>query len=172
MPSNLNPHSVLLSPMLIGMTVAIILVNLAGAIGLYMPLGNGFFNPNSNNINNLSTYGIGLVSTVYFDDNNSLDVTVQYQDYFTQTDATGGTLFINADFGAYVFDKKLALIMAAGYQSTAYETGTQSKLTLYPGISIETGKLYGILISTANDVFGKNMQKTNGFFITLTTFLN
>jgi len=113
-----------------------------------------------------------LISTIDFNEQHSVDINLQYQNYFKPSDGTGDTFFFNAEYGARILNGQVLLIAGLGYQSTSLKDFNQNKLTLYPGIAIETGNRYAIVLSLSSDLTGRNMSKTNGFYLTLTTILD
>jgi len=64
----------------------------------------------------------------------------------------------------------LQFVGGLGYQQSIFEGFTDEVLTVYPGITVETGKNYIIVISAPFDIYGKNSIKNRGvsFALTLT----
>ncbi len=142
----------------------------AAMVGVTMPFGNRTFDPDNRSIDDLSLYGIGLITSWNFTEQSSVDFSIQYQDYFKSIGAESpGGLFINLDYGHYVADGKLLLILGTGYQQTDNMNLATHVFSVSPGISIEYSDKYLILLNTQHDLLGKNISKSVGFNIGLTT---
>ena len=104
-----------------------------------------------------------------FTDNLSLDVNAQYMAFIKTTKENHkGSYYFNADLGYYLFNYQLQLIAGIGYQQSEFEAFTSSTLTVYPGITVETGKNYIIVVSAPLDIYGQNSMRNSAFAIALT----
>lgn len=140
--------------------------------GLGLPLGNRVFDPNQVSIDDLANYGIGIISSYAINENASLDVNIQYQDYLKSLgDETGSAFFLNADFGQYILDRKLMLILGAGYQNLAKNDFKQTLFTVFPGISIEAAENYLLVFTGSKSLFGYNNTNSWGISLSVTTIL-
>lgn len=145
--------------------------NLTAMAGTNIALGNRIYDKDNPSIDDLSTYGLGLVGSLVFDEKRSIDINFQVQDYF-KNDIEGiptSSYFFNADYGGRGWNDKLLFILGSGYQFNKIDDVTQSKWTLFPGVSIEFAENYLIVMNTSFDFAGKNMEKQFGFSLSLTT---
>jgi len=139
--------------------------------GANIPFDNKEIDKSIRLSDNLTSIGGGAVMTTQFSENFSLDVNAQYQAFTQKTDKKHkGSYFLNADLGYYVFKHQLQFVGGLGYQQSIFEKFTDEVLTVYPGITVETGKNYIIVISAPFDIYGKNSIKNRGvsFALTLT----
>lgn len=147
-------------------------LHLTTMAGVNLALGNRVSSQANPNIDELSTFGLGMIASLVIDDKNSIDLNYQVQDYFKSIEnLTTSSTFINMDYGTRVANDNILLILGMGYQKQNFEAFSQNKFSLYPGISIEYGENYLIVINTQHDLFGKNMEKAFGFGLSVTTIL-
>jgi len=140
--------------------------------GLYMPLGSRIFDKSAPSPDDVKSYGFGIINSWTFDETFSLDINIQFQDYFQQVDGVSEIdYFFNIEVGKYIMDNQLLLIGGFGYQQYNFEEGNQQKWTFYPGVSIEFAENFLVVFNGAFDFTGKNISKTSGFGMALTTFL-
>lgn len=138
--------------------------------GLNLALGNRTFPTNSPGPDDVSTYGVGLITSLDFDEKNSIDFNVQYQDFFDDLNGTlYGTSFINMEYGYRTFNDKVLLVLGWGYQHSSIGDTSENVMSLYPGISIEAAKRFAVVLNTSHDLFGRNMSKSFGFNLAFTT---
>ncbi len=145
--------------------------HLSAMAGTNIALGNRTYDKNNPSPDDLSSFGLGLVGSLVFNEKQSIDINFQTQDYF-KNDVKGiptSAYFFNADYGIRRLNDNLLLILGSGFQYYKTENIEQSKWTLYPGISIEFAKNYLIVINTSFDFAGKNIEKQSGFSLSLTT---
>lgn len=166
-PSNVSNGSLGIKAYLYGGDV----FNLTAMAGTNIALGNRVYDKDNPSIDDLSNYGLGLVGSLVFDEKRSIDINFQIQDYFKNDvdEVPTSSYFFNADYGGRALNENLLFILGSGYQFYKTDELTQSKWTLYPGISIEYAKNYLIVINTSFDLTGKNMEKQFGFSLSLTT---
>ncbi len=146
-------------------------IALAAIAGLNIPLGNTPVDKRLRAGSNSSQAGIGVVGSLFSDKNLSLDFTAEYMHFIDQQFAQDkGGLYLSLDVGYYIWDRQLQLIGAASYQNVDSREGTHEVLTLYPGITIETGKDYIIVLAFPFDVYGRREAKNTwiNFALTLT----
>jgi hypothetical protein len=142
---------------------------LAVIAGANIPMGNRTIDQSIRSSSTLSQAGGGIVGSYSFTKNFSADMTLQYLHYLKQSsdDDRGGT-YLNLDLGYYIFNHQLQLISSFAYRHIANNTGNHDVLTFYPGITIESGKNYIIVLSALFDAWGKQEFKNTGFNFALT----
>jgi len=141
--------------------------------GVNTPLGNQSIDKTVRYSNLLTSYGLGVIYTYYFKDHFSIDFNATYMTFAKKTDDQHkGSWYLNAEAGYYIWDGKLQFIGGFGYQSSAYDGLISNVLTCYPGITIETGKSYIIVIQAPFDLAGMNARKNVGFGFALTLMFN
>jgi len=141
--------------------------------GANIPFGNKVVDNSIRLSDNLTSVGGGVILSTQFSENLSLDVNAQYMAFVkTTTEKHKGSYYFNADLGYYVFKHQLQLIAGVGYQQSAFDTFTSSTLTIYPGITVETGNNYIIVLSAPFDISGHNAIKNAGFALALTLTFN
>ena len=144
-------------------------VGLAIIAGANIPFGNKVVDKTIRLADNLTSIGGGVVMSTQFTDNLSLDVNAQYMAFIKTTKENHkGSYYFNADLGYYLFNYQLQLIACIGYQQSEFEAFTSSTLTVYPGITVETGKNYIIVVSAPFDIYGQNSMRNSAFAIALT----
>lgn len=137
--------------------------------GANIPFGNKIYDRSLRLSQDLISVGGGVVGSLYFNDLFSLDMNAQYQSYVGKTaEGNKGSYYFNADAGYYLFSGQLQLIAGFGYQISQFESLNNSILTLYPGISVETGKNYIIVLSAPFDIYGVNADRVHGITLALT----
>ena len=143
----------------------------AAITGANIPLGNKPIDKSIKTTQNTISAGLGFVMSVQFNKNLSLDFNAQGQSFLKETvEKNKGSYYLNADVGYYLFAHKLQPIIGFGYQNSKFENFNNNLLTIYPGLTIETGKNYILVLSYPFDVYGKNVEKSLGinFALTLT----
>jgi len=73
--------------------------------------------------------------------------------------------------GHYIADGGIQLLSAISYQSSQFENLTSSKMTFFPGVSLEMKSNYGIAAFLSLDLVGKNAEKTTGVSLAWTILL-
>ncbi|MBI9039572.1 MAG: hypothetical protein JEY97_15695 [Bacteroidales bacterium] len=146
---------------------------LAAITGINIPMGNKTVSKSVRLSNTIAKAGGGLVFTGYILPDFSVDVNAQYFRFIEKTlDDGTNNWYLNSDFGYYLLERKLQLIAGFGYQFSKYGTFNTEVFTLYPGITVETGKQYIIVLSAGIDVLGKNTDKNIGAALALTIILD
>ena len=137
--------------------------------GANIPFGNKVVDNSIRLADNLTSVGGGAVFSAQFSEDFSLDFNAQYMAFVKTTNENHrGSYYFNADLGYYFFKHQLQLIAGLGYQQSNFETFSSSTLTVYPGVTVETGKNYIIVISAPFDVYGQNAIKNSGIILALT----
>lgn len=141
--------------------------------GINVPMGNKTVTKSVRLSNTIAKTGGGLVFTAYFNPNFSVDLNAQYYKFIEKTIDNGkGNWYLNSDFGYYFFSRKLQFIAGFGYQNSRYENFNTQVITIYPGITVETGKRYIIVLSSMLDIWGENADKNAGVALALTVTLD
>lgn len=114
------------------------------------------------------SFGGGLVSTVDFTENLSLDVTAQYVMPFNTENwqQMSGQIY-NMDLGYYVQDRHLQLIGGLGYSRINDGEGISELVTMCYGVTIETERFI-IVACIPTDIYGANSIKSNGALLAMT----
>lgn len=139
--------------------------------GANIPFGNREIDNKTRFSELLTSVGGGGVLSARLTENLSVDFNAQYMAFMKETDNhSKGTWYFNADMGYYFFKRQFQVVAGLAYQDAVYENFTSQILTVYPGVTIETGKNYIIVISAPFDVYGVNSLKNAGinFALTLT----
>lgn len=146
---------------------------LAAIAGINIPMGNKTVSKSARFSNTIANAGGGLVFTWYIHTDFSVDVNAQYFRFIKKT-IDGGTnnWYLNCDFGYYILERQLQLVAGFGYQFSKYGAFNTQVFTLYPGITVETGKKYIIVLSAGVDACGKNADKNIGAALALTITLD
>lgn len=148
-------------------------VGVAVIAGANIPFGNRDVDGKTRASQLMTAIGGGGVFSAQFTENLSLDFNAQYMFFMKETDNNSkGSWYANADIGYYFFQRQFQLIAGLGYQNSVFETYSNQILTVYPGVTIETGKRYIIVISTPFDVYGENALKNFGVSFALTIILD
>lgn len=141
----------------------------AAMAGANIPLGNKTIDKTIRLSDQLTSIGAGFIYTMNFSEVFSLDANAQYLFFAEETDDKNkGTLNLSTDIGYYIFNRNLQLIVGAGYLNSYFDSFNSSTLTLYPGVTVETGNNYVIVIQAPFDIGGKNALKNAGFALSLT----
>jgi hypothetical protein len=148
-------------------------LGIAAITGMNIPLGNQAIDKKVRLAENLLSIGLGGVMSYNFSDNFSADFTAQYQfhlDETTQHDKNAA--FLNLDFGYYIFKHQLQIASGFAYRTVQDDNGGHKVFTISPGITIETGETFIIVLYAPFDVIGKNEVANHGFGFALTILLN
>lgn len=145
------------------------IMGFAAVVGANIPLGNKTIDKTIRLAENLTSLGGGIIYSLIFSENLSMDATAQYLFFAEKTeDNHKGSYYINADVGYFVFQQQLQLIGGFGYQSSSFDNFTSSTLTMYPGVTVQTGQRYVMILQAPFDITGKNALKNAGFAFSLT----
>lgn len=143
--------------------------NFSAMFGYNIPLGNDTYAGDDYKHISFSNIGYGVIASFEFDAKNQLDVNFQIQHGFN--DLNPAQLFINTDFGSYFLRDDLFVIFGVSYQQSIAGNINSNKLTIYPGLALETGKQFAFAVNSQHDLFGRNSFKTWGLNIVLTTVI-
>lgn len=137
--------------------------------GAKIPFGNKTIDRSLRYSNNLSSVGAGIVASSQLNKDFSIDFNAQYMTYVgTTAEGNKGSYYLNADAGYYFFSHQLQLIAGFGYQISRFDGFDNKILTFYPGITVETGKNYIIVLAVPFDIYGVNAEKVGGISLALT----
>jgi len=140
----------------------------AGMCGYSQMLGNNVV-PKNNRIEN--AFQLGLISTIQFDDNNSVDLNVQFQQAYT-SDQSLPSMIYNVDFATMALDIRYPLMFGLMYTNQSGDED-YSDLTLSPGFGIETGEDFALLLFMTQAVsVSDNASKETGFGLIVTLFID
>ncbi len=140
------------------------------------------------NFSNVSNFGLrktgffgkymgvttGVALTSCFSPRFSLDITGQYQKTFCYDGFISDNYFLDSELGYYVFNGTLQLIGGFSFQYNRFKNGDPDtyRLTLHPGVTIETGKSFIIVFYTPIDIVGRDMGRFTGFSFAFTFAIN
>jgi len=148
-------------------------LGLAAITGMNIPLGNQTIDKKLRIADNLLSLGFGGVMSYSFSENFSTDFTAQYQFHLEESaHHDKNAMFLNLDFGYYIFKHQLQLATGFGYRSVQDDNGNHNVFTITPGITVETGKTFIVVLYAPFDVMGKNEVVNNGFGFALTLLFN
>ncbi len=142
--------------------------------GANIPFGNREINKKARLSQLLTSVGGGAIFSANLTENLSFDFNGQYM-FFTKRpdDNNKGSWYFNADFGYYVFKHQLQLITGIMYQDAVFKGNYTSQIfTIFPGITLETGKHFIIVLSAPFDVYGVNALKNSGITFALTILID
>ena len=140
--------------------------------GINMPYGITTINRGQMSAEQITSYGVGAIGSYQMTEDASVDINLQYQDYFaTAEDLATSDIYLSVDFGQYINQQQIYIIGSFLYQHSSFQGFNQNKLTLSPGISLEMKKSYLIVINANLDVKGRGSDKTHGFNVAWTMTL-
>ena len=145
----------------------------AAIAGLDTPFGNSTHDKRIHTEENTIQAGLGSVVSYQYDENFSIDVNAQYGRFVRKLkNSKGGSVYLSIDAGYYFFARQLQAIAGFGYQRHNDDSVSQFIVTFYPGITIETGKNYIIVLSSPFDIYGRNAAKTFSLSFALTVTID
>ncbi len=148
-------------------------LGIAAITGMNIPLGNQTIDKKLRLADNLLSLGVGGVMSYNISDNFSTDFTAQYQFRLEESaQQDKNAMFLNLDFGYYILNHKLQLATGFGYRGVQDDNGNHNVFTITPGVTIETGKAFIVVLYAPFDVIGKNEVVNNGFGFALTLLFN
>ena len=146
---------------------------LAVIAGANIPTGNHTLSRSFRVSDEIANAGGGLVFTAYFNPDFSVDVNAQYMKFVQKTADNGkDNFYMNSDLGYYFFSQQLQVIAGFGYQASRFNDYSSQVFTFYPGITVETGKSYIIVLYGLYDIWGRNSDKNYGMGLALTITLD
>lgn len=144
---------------------------MAGYNGVY---GNDVYVKRNRMHESTSSYSLGVIFSSKFSDKLSLDFNAQYQNHINKTvNGDGKEVFLSTDIGYYLIDN-VNFISGFNYffRDNDFDGQDAFLFTFNPGIAIEKGDRFILVLNAPIDLFGKNEYKTNGFGLALTILLN
>lgn len=113
-------------------------------------------------------YSHELTSAISFDLNAGYNLP-----HYNEERLISGCLDLCGDFGWYLFEGKLQAAIGGGLRtgSMAPDLEKFRLVTLYPGLTVITGRDYEIMIALPRDIYGINHPKTNSIICALTITL-
>jgi len=148
-------------------------VGFAAITGMNIPLGNQTIDKKIRVAEDILSIGAGGVMTYNFNENFSADFTGQYLYHIEETAKHDkNSIFLNLDFGYYILNHQLQFATGVAYRSVYDDDGVHNALTITPGITIETGKRFIIVLYFPVDIIGKNEIINNGFGFALTLLID
>ena len=120
-----------------------------------------------------ASVGGGLAYMAIFSERLSMDVDVQYQNVFDNNQSYSDDLFSAAEIG-YRFPKHVQLIGGFSFRYNHFKTDRRDTwlLTFNPGITVNPGKTFVMILNVPFDIAGRNTDRFNGFTFALTITLN
>lgn len=136
--------------------------------GLYSPVLKPGFVPGPDT--RVSSYVGGFALTRQFSKRLSWDTDLQYENSFSGGHLFQNDYFVDLELGYYVFNHQLQLIggFAYHYQNTKTAGQEAYSLVFNPGVTIETGKSYIIVLYAPVALLGKNMEIYRGIYLAFT----
>lgn len=126
--------------------------------GVNTPFGNGTKGRKSDE--SAIQAGLGAIYSWSPSADFSTDFSIQGMQSFPEPEQKAGKyISVSADAGYYLFEGKLQPAIGLGFQKFFNDNTRQYLLTLYPGITIETGKDFIITIIQSVDIAGRNIER-------------
>lgn len=118
----------------------------------------------------VAAYAGGFALTRQFSEKLSWDTDLQYQTSFSAGRSFQNDYFVDSELGYYVFHHQLQLIggFTYHYQNTKTIGQEGYSLVFNPGVTIETGKSYIIVLYAPVSLLGKNMEIYRGVNVAFT----
>ena len=117
-----------------------------------------------------SSYVVGIINSFQISDKLSVDTDIQiHGSQYLKGTPFDYNYFFNTDAGYYLTS---GLQLCAGFSYSHQNSSSiiaAQALMFNPGITIETGKNFVLILSVPNTVWGKNTDKVYGFAFALTT---
>lgn len=131
--------------------------------GLNFPFGTTVIDKSQRQAEEHSQFILGIASSHQFNEATSVDLNIQYQDYFNaHPEIPNSDIFLFADIGHYIGDSGIQLVSSISYQWSQFENLSSTKATFYPGVSFEMDGNYGFVLNGVFDLLGQNAEKTTG----------
>lgn len=115
----------------------------------------------------------GLAFMAKFSEKLSLDVDMQYQNVFDNNKSYADDIFSAAEIG-YRFPKNVQLIGGFNFRYNHFKNDWPDAylLTFTPGVTVNPGETFVMILNLPFDIIGRNTDRFNGFTFTLTISLN
>ena len=139
-------------------------------LGANFPFGFAEIDTRNRTVDQIGTYGLGMIASYELNEKASIDFNAQIQNYFQDNDdLPNNDIFVSIDYGHYVED--IYLLASFLYQTSDFDGFQQNKLTFSPGLSFEMKPEYLIVANANFDLVGKQAEKTHGFSVAFTITL-
>jgi len=137
---------------------------IAAITGMNIPLGNQTIDKRTRLAENILSIGLGGVMTYNFNENFSADFTAQYQLHLEEAQHHDkNSIFLNFDIGYYILKHQLQFATAFAYRTVQDDFGGHNVFSITPGVTIETGETFIIVLYAPFDIIGKNEVENHGF---------
>ncbi len=112
----------------------------------------------------------GFAFTQQFSPRLSWDTDLQYQNILSRNESITDNIFLDSEVGYYVYDHRLQVIagLSFNYNNHKPDQHDTYRLTFNPGVTIETGKSYIIVVYFPVDLTGNEVERTYGFSLAFT----
>jgi len=113
---------------------------------------------------------VGFAFTQQFSPKFSWDTDLQYQNILSQDKSITDNMFLDTDFGYYFYDHRFQFIAGLSFNYNNHKSDKHDtyRLTFNPGVTIETGKSYIIVVYFPIDLLGNEVERTYGFSLAFT----
>ncbi|MCF6242429.1 MAG: transporter [Bacteroidales bacterium] len=136
--------------------------------------GNRVITKKGNSINNTGSFVTGIIVSYQLTRKLGMDFNLQYQ-HLTRNviENHNHDILLNTDIG-YFINNDLQFVMGINYIRSDYNVDDFDfyKLTLNPGLTIESAKNFILVVNFPFDTFGKNSTKFMEISLALTIMLN
>jgi len=141
-------------------------------------LGTNFSNESDLVFRNTGLFGKtaavvgGFAFMAKFSEKLSLDIDVQYQNVFDNNTSYTDDIFSAAELG-YRLPKNVQLVGGFSFRYNHFKIDRPDSylLTFYPGITVNPGKTFVMILNVPFDLLGRNVDRFNGFTFALTITL-
>ena len=142
-------------------------------------LGTNFSNESDLAFRNTGLFGKtaavvgGFAFMAKFTEKLSLDIDVQYQNVFDNKTSYTDDIFSAAELG-YRLPKNVQLIGGFSFRYNQFKIDRPDSylLTLNPGITVNPGRTFVMILNVPLDLLGRNVDRFSGFTFALTISLN
>lgn len=133
--------------------------------GVSLNLGTRKYRQNSEDPLAPDLWQLGYIHHIAIDNDNSIDINIQYQSGLKRTDAQLGSWILFAELGSYSLHERILFIAGFGYQTGP---GDAHKFSAYPGVSIELADQFALVLNTQHDLFGRSIESQFGVNLAVT----
>lgn len=146
---------------------------LAAFLGTTFSNESDFVLRNTGIFGKTASVGGGFAYMAKFSGNLSLDIDVQYQNVFDNKQSYSDDIFSAAEIG-YRFPKHVQLIGGFNFRYNHFKIDRPDAwlLTFSPGITVNPGKSFVMILYSPFDLIGHNVDKFNGLIFALTITLH
>jgi hypothetical protein len=145
---------------------------LAAFLGTTFSNESDFVLRNTGIFGKTASVGGGFAYMAKFSEKLSLDIDVQYQNVFDNKQSYSDDIFSAAEIG-YRFPKRVQLIGGFNFRYNHFKIDRPDAwlLTFNPGITVNPGKSFVMILYSPFDLIGRNVDKFNGLIFALTITL-